>query len=314
MKRLTQHWRGVLRVLSLLLACIGIFCGYWWFYKFAPARRTLDPDWYNTHSQRDYWREVQKGIRRGMWQHDDGFTVGKYGDKSWAEWIMAHVTPGTSMGCLGGQPCHSATAMRYITNQDAGEEADAWLKWWAENKSKSQLDWIEEGFRECGYDIDVPPVKEQISTFLTILGGSENEDGISFSDALEYNAFRCLRDSGFEPIAFVISNPKPSSEVERGLLAYASMERRWPPTDRLGILPFEDIHADDERVFLPLMLTPRFEVMANILVFGPLLLGVPMWIYSYRAKGGPSVTSVLVGSVVAGAIAIAAVLVLRLLF
>jgi hypothetical protein len=157
-------------------------------------------------------------------------------------------------------------------------------------------------------------MKEQIPIFLTILGRPDNEDGISYSDAVEYNAFRCLRDSGFEPVAFVISNPKPSSEVERGLLAYASMERRWPPTDRLGVLLFQDIRADDEHNHLPIILTPRFQVMANILVFGPLLMGIPMWIYSYRAKSGPSVTSVLVASVVAGTIAVAAVLVFRPLF
>lgn len=38
------------------------------------------------------------------------WTVGMFGDKSWAQWIMDHVEPGTSMGCLGGRPCHSATA------------------------------------------------------------------------------------------------------------------------------------------------------------------------------------------------------------
>ena len=84
----------ILRTLSLLLLGLGMFCGYWWFYKLAPARRTLDPEWHASHSQREYWREVQKGIHRGMWLHDDGFAVGMYGDKAWAEWIMAHVKPG----------------------------------------------------------------------------------------------------------------------------------------------------------------------------------------------------------------------------
>ena len=86
-----------------------------------------------------------------------------------------------------------------------------------------------------------------------------------------------------------------------------------PPTASLRV-PFEDIRADVEHDLRPLMLTPRFQVIANILVFGPLLLGVSMWIYSYRAKSGPSVTSILFASVIAAAIAIAAVLVLRSLF
>jgi hypothetical protein len=68
-----QHGRGLLRVLAVLLIGTGGFCGYWWFYKFAPSCRTLDPKWCAAHSQREYWREVQKGIHRGRWSHDDGF-------------------------------------------------------------------------------------------------------------------------------------------------------------------------------------------------------------------------------------------------
>ena len=173
MKWLKRHWRGILRVLSLLLVCLGIFCGYWWFYKLAPARRTLDPEWHASHSQREYWREVQKGIHRGMWLHDDGFAVGMYGDKSWAEWIMAHVKPGASMGCLGGQPC--SLGYRHAVHHEPG-------RWRRRRRmaemvgtrieSKSQEEWIADGFRHRGFDVDVPPKTEQTPTLLALLGNS----------------------------------------------------------------------------------------------------------------------------------------------
>ena len=283
MKRLKQHWRVVLRVLSLLLFCLGIFCGYWWFYKLAPARRTLDPEWYNTHSQREYWSEVQKGIHRRMWLHDDGFVVGTYGDKSWAEWIMAHVTPGTSMGC-GGQLCHSATAMRHITNQNAGEDADAWLNWWEQNKSKSQQEWIADGFRHRGFDIDVPPKAEQTPRLLALLGNSETDELTEIPTEMKYNAFRCLRDSGFEPVVFVLSNRTMSGELERGLLEYAKWERCWPSLEGVGILPIGEKKDARGGMLLPQMLHPEFQVTANALVFGALILGVALLMWSFKKK------------------------------
>lgn len=285
MKWLTQHWRGILRVVSALLLCAGAFCGYWWLYKLAPSRRTLDPQWYASHSRQEYWREVQKGIHRDMWFHDDGFTVGMYGDKSWAEWIMARVKPGTGMGCMGRGPCHSASSMRYITNQDVGEEADAWLDWWKDNKSKSQEEWMADGFRQRGFDIDVPPTAEQTPALLALLGSPETDEPSDIPKEMKYNAFRCLRDSGFEPVAFVLSNRPVSAEVERGLLEYAEKQRRWPAACGVGILPFGRNDADwDDYPPLPAMLEPRFQITANALVFGLPLLGAALLFCSFRKK------------------------------
>ncbi len=161
MKRQHRLARVLLRLAGLILFLFGLSSGYWWFYKFGPVRHTLDPQWVSRHSQQDYWQEVQKRIHRGNWLHDDGFAVGRFGDKSWAQWIMNHVAPGTSMGCLGGHPQHSATAMQFITNQDVGEDADAWLDWWEMNQSKSQEEWIADGFAQRGLKIDVPPMPDQ---------------------------------------------------------------------------------------------------------------------------------------------------------
>jgi hypothetical protein len=284
MKWMKQHWRGMFRAVSTLLLCAGAFCGYWWFYKLAPSRRTLSPEWYLSHSEQEYWREVQKGIHRGMWFHDDGFTVGMYGDKSWSEWIMAHVKPGTSMGCIGGGPCHSASSMRYITNQDVGEDADAWLDWWEDNKSKSQEEWMADGFRLLGFDIDVPPTAEQTPILLALLGNSETNELRAIPKEMKYNAFRCLRDSGFEPVAFALSHRTVSEEVERGLLEYAKKERHWPARNGVGILSFGQKDVDLEGHALPAMLEPSFQIRANALVFGPPLLGAALLICSFRKR------------------------------
>lgn len=290
MKWIKQRWRVTLRVISVLLICAGAFCGYWWLYKLGPLRSTLNPEWNVSHSQMDYWREIQRGIHRGMWSHDDGFIVGKYGDKSWAEWIMAHVKPGTSMGCMGGGPGHSSSSMRYITNQDVGENADAWLDWWAKNKSKSQQDWMEEGFRHRGLEIALPPTIEQVPLLLGLLANSETNQPRAIPSELKYNAFRCLRDSGFDAVAFAVSNRTASAEIERGLLEYSKMERLWPSASKVGILPFGRKDDGTKGIDLPMLVTPRFQATANALVFGLPLLGVAILICSFRnhsVDGGP---------------------------
>lgn len=278
-----EYWRISFRVVGILLVLSGLLAAYWWIFKLAPLRHTLDPQWLSCHSQQEYWREVQSAIHFGMWLHDDGFTVGFYGDKSWADWIMKHVKPHTSMDCMGS-PCHSATSMRFISNQDAGGDADAWLGWWEINKSKSQEQWIAEGFERRGLKVDVPPLPEQYPGLLTLLGNSKTNESAEISDELSYNAFRCLRDSGFDPVGFALSNQTVSIEIRRGLQEYAKRERRLPAALGVGILPFgeKDKDVDLSGMALPPIVTTRFQIIACTLIFGLLLLGAGTTAWAFR--------------------------------
>jgi len=218
-----------------------------------------------------------------MWLHDDGFTVGRYGDKSWAEWVMARVTPGESMDCFG-RLCHSASAMRYITNQDVGEDADAWLEWWVRNRSKSQDEWVEDGFRQRGFKVDVPPSPGQMPTLLELLGSSDKNESSGIPEHMKYNAFRCLRDSGFDPVEYAISNRPLSADVERGLLEYGRLQRIWPVANGVGILSFGRTNDDYEDYAVPRMLTPKFQFAAYCLVFVPFFLGAGLLAWSFRKR------------------------------
>lgn len=280
MKWLKGHWRGLFRALAALLLAVGLFSGYWWFYKLAPFRRTSDANWRAAHSEKEYWRETQSSIRRGIWSHDDGFTVGLYGDKSWAKWIMAHVTPGGDMGCISDGPCHSATSMRYITNQDVGDQADAWLDWWKKNKSKSQEEWIAEGFHQLEIEVDVPPSPEQASILLALLDSRQTSTSNELPNHVKYNAFRCLRDSGFEPVRFAISNQEISDSLKRGLLEYAERQRQWPRACDVGILPFGEREVDAG--FVPMIFEPKFQLIACALVFGPPLAAAGLLFWSLK--------------------------------
>jgi hypothetical protein len=284
MKWIKKHWRGLARGITIPLFAVGVFCGYWWFYKLAPIRSTLEPEWRFSHTPRAYWHEVQKGIHNGFWSHDDGFTVGKYGDMSWAELIMARVKPGTNMGCMGAGPTHSESSMRYITNQPLGERADDWIAWWQENGSKTQMTWIQEGFQKQGFEVNIPPTLDQIPVLLNVLGTIEPSKQSTLPKAIRYNAFRCLRDRGFEPVTYAIENKIGSEDVKNGLIEYARMERLWPAKDGVGILPFgtENKEVSWEGYPRPVILTTKFQVKAYMIIFGLPLLGLIILIGSFR--------------------------------
>ena len=286
MKWLKQHWRGLTRALAVLLICVGGFCAYWWFYKLSPCRRTLNPEWYASHSPREYWSQIQKDIHRVGWSHDAGFTVGAYGDKSWMKWIMDHVEPGTRLdGCMGDGLAHADGALRSISNQDAGEGADAWLAWWDDNKSKSQVEWISDGFRQRGFEVDVPPTSGQIPALLAVLGNSETNEPTAIPGEMKYNAFRCLRDSGFEPMPYALSNRTVSAEIERGLMQYARRERHWPAACGVGVLAFAKKDEDPwEGVALPSMMETKFQITAKALSVGLPLLGAALLTCTFRKR------------------------------
>ena len=282
MRWLKHKWRMLSGLSGVLLLLTGSFFAYWWSYKLGPARHTLDQQWVSSHSQQEYWREVQKGIHRGEWLHDDGLNVGMYGDKSWAEWIMSHVRPGTSMDCFG-YPCHSATSMRFITNQDVGEDADRWLGWWEKNKSKSQDEWIADGFAQHGVKIDVPPTPEQTPILLALLANSETNHSAAVLMQVKYNAFRCLRDSGFDPVEFALSHRNIAGDIEKGLKEYSKRLRRYPQAIGVGVLPFGQIDATNHGPVAE-MVTPEFQVKAYALVFAPLLVGAAFLAWSFRRR------------------------------
>jgi hypothetical protein len=283
MRWLKTNLRILAGLSGLLLLLTGLYYAYWWFYELEPARHTLDPQWVAGHSQQEFWREVQTGIHRGVWLHDDGFHVGVYGDKSWAEWIMNHVQPGTSMSCLGGYPQHSATAMQFITNQDVGEDADPWLDWWEKNKSKSQEEWIADGFVQRGVKIGVPPTFEQILVIVALLANSDATDPASVPRYVRYNAFRYLRDTGFDPVEFALSHRTISGGTERGLVEYANWNRRYPEAIGLGILSLRKKDANNDGARAELV-TPEFQTKANARVFVPLAVGTALLVWSFRNR------------------------------
>ncbi|HZL88317.1 MAG TPA: hypothetical protein VFB96_08060 [Pirellulaceae bacterium] len=202
---------------------------------------------------------------------------------------MARVKPGDNMGCAYSLH-HSATAMRYITNQDAGEDADGWLAWWRVNQDKTQIEWIAEGFRQRGLNVGVSPKPAQTEALLIFLakpsmsGNTENY--------LKYNAFRWLRDSEFEPVEYVLSGSELSEEVKSGLREYAKLAGSFPRASRLGNLALAPGESSSAVEFSPpSIVTRRFQTTIGAMIWVPIVLGVVLMCLSLLGTARPKAPS-----------------------
>jgi hypothetical protein len=230
-------------ILSLILGLGLAFC---WFYLLSPLRHMSDMRWRDTHTEKRYWEEVQKSIARIGWTHDCGPEVGRYGDKEWAAWIIAHILPGDDIeSCSAG---HKDGALRCITNQNVGGAAEAWLRWWQDNRDKTQEQWILQGFRKDGLELHTPLTKEDITALLLIIGKTgRDSEAHPYPYEWRYNAFRLLRDSDFEPSSFTLDAlPAKDRDVGfAGLIRFAERAGYEPKQASPGVLAIGTPVSDD---------------------------------------------------------------------
>jgi hypothetical protein len=259
-------------------ACIA----YFWFSKIGPWRHVCDPNWLRQHSEEAYWNEVKISISRLGWQHDEFAPAGSYGDAQFMAWMMARINPGDDISsCVAG---HKDNAFREITNQDAGENAIAWLNWWKVNKSKSQVEWLRDGFAQHDITVTIPPSNEDTVPLLRLLGDSSEPETVP--PFVKHNAFRWLRDSDFNPVEFALSDDAGSLDdtARAGLLEYLRRERYWPKKDRVGILAFGEMEDPYSGFLIPAMLEPKFQATVYALIVGPLCIGIGLVAWTFRRR------------------------------
>jgi hypothetical protein len=277
-------WKIVsMRLIGIVLGIAGLVAGYFWFYHLAPLRRLSDPVWRRQHSESAQWNEYQVYVQRFGWEHDGFSIVGRLGDKKAVEWVMEHIRPGDDiLSCDSG---HKAHGLRFLTNQAAGDSAEAWLAWWEQNKSKNQEDWIREGFRKHGLELQTPLTRENIVSLLKLAARIDEEKGGS-PDYVQYNAFRWLRDSDFEPDKFTVKDipSKDADRVLQGLVRFAKLSTRNPKGEGLGVLQLgEPIGPLDKYDTRPRWTEARFQVLANAAIFIPLCTGMLLVWVSFHA-------------------------------
>ncbi|HEU5123486.1 MAG TPA: hypothetical protein VFW05_05415 [Verrucomicrobiae bacterium] len=270
---------------GVALICLSVAVALGWYFWLVPALQRFDPVWEKRFSRQAYWEETGKRIRRFGWMHDDFAIVGDYGDKSWAEWIMKRARAGEKIGDCG-RVGHKAEALKFITgNNPAGTNwavESFWLKWWDENKDKSQVEWIRAGLQAHGVSVHMPATTNEIIPLLELLGRTNQSDTIP--NFVRYNAFRWLRDSDFEPVTFLLgqaANDMPE-EMRSGLIRYQRYERVFPKLDGGGLLTHSDSSSRDLNR-RPFLFSPANQFIAHVLMIVPFLIGSILLRRSCRA-------------------------------
>jgi hypothetical protein len=287
MNTFKKRWRFVVRTTGFLLVVAAIIGAYFWFYKIAPMRHLASLKWLETHSEKARWIEEQKDYKR-MGSSPDlefrGDRIGYYGDKNWFLWLEEKATTDKNFRVCG---C-TETALALMTNQ----HTNSWEEWLKANRNKTQEEWIRDGFPQYGVIVHQPPDERDVEPLLKLIGhkrwnflmggpqGTNAPDAIP--DYVQYNAFRWLRDSGFNPSRFAFSNATEvaTQNLTLALVKYSQMEGSFPAHDNLGVLAFGK-KSDGEFTFgVPWIATNRvvviaFSAMILLLLFGLSIMFLP---------------------------------------
>lgn len=279
------------RACGWLLICAGVFVAYWWFYKLVPMRHLADPKWRAAHSVLARWEEEQKKYHRLSASPDlcfAGDMIGYYGDKQWCLWLIEKMYGGGNFRVCG---C-TENALMLMANR----HEQSWKDWADAHRDETQEEWIRDGFAKRDIKVHLPPQPEDTVPLLVVLGrkmwstlrgGPQGTNAPeAFPGYFQYNAFRWLRDSGFDQTTFAVSNaPALTSDVVRvGLMQYTKWSTTYPKHDGVGILAFGKAPDNDDGFRgTPPILHPWFQATAWLLAIGPVVAGCMM--LCWRRKG-----------------------------
>ncbi len=263
-------WRKKRCVLGGLLLTFSLLSGLIFWTVLVPYHQSRRPERAPHLSASGFWQAKQVPLNLGLRWHEDGSVVGLFGGKSWTQTIMVYLTLGLDLdSCASG---HLTSALPFLTNHDFSEAEDptqAWLQWWSVKSRKTQEQWIQDGFFKHGIFIRLPPSDLDWKSLLTILGttagpapegpdGKEMTQSHRYSFELRYNAYRWLRDSGFDPVRHAVSYwPTLTGEELSGTLGYGEMEQELAAfsSPLPGRLSFA---SQDRSLFFDVMFTPSF--------------------------------------------------------
>lgn len=279
-----------------VLAWLGVVAALVWWGWLRPLARGKfafeQPLW----SLAGAWEQKEKALLAGHWTHDDGFRVGEFGGKDWVERLIHEAAEGRDLEGCGNS--HKDGSLIQITNQQPPDKPGMsieqwWQDWWRDHQHQSQEEWVQEGFAKMGYPIKLPADRSDWKVLLTILGASAGPDqsgGVAplHSRSFQYNAFRWLRDTGFEPVKYVLEHPEIPSDMEvtEGILAYQKLQsaftQKWLP----GRLPLSKFEDDEDASGMLRMLPPlaQPQIQGQVDAVSIAILGVSLLILLFTPR------------------------------
>lgn len=291
--------KTVYRMAGVGLISVGAAVAVAWHFWLVPVVERFDPQWSLQFTQHGYWDQVQQRIRRYGWMHDDFDEVGAFGDKAWAEWIIRRAEGGEQISDCS-RIGHKDAALQFITCQDPSPPVTgsrvpfavekAWMAWWKENREKKQEQWIQEGLVQRGVSVHLPAVREDYEPLLILLGTVSTNRSVKLPDQVpayvRYNAFRWLRDSGFDPLGYAVSNltAQTPEVVKQGLYAYSKRLKIYPDVDGAGVLGFGRQPAVPDEAHRPYLFSAPVQRTAYGMMILPVLAGVFLLVLSWREQ------------------------------
>jgi len=215
--------------------------------------------------------------------------IGFYGNKEWFLWLLDKATTDKKIRVCG---C-TETALALMSNQ----HVDSWKEWVTTNRNRTQEEWIRDGFSKHGVSAHLPPDASDVEPLLKLIGQkswnflSGGPQGTNAPEAIpnyvQYNAFRWLRDSGFNPTGFAVSNAAlvAPQDMTIALIKYSRWHGEFSGRDELGILAFGKRADSDVGFGPPLIMKPWFLTAVyssiTVLSFGGL------WLVTFRRRKSP---------------------------
>ena len=132
----------------------------------------------------------------------------------------------------------------------------------------------------------LPPSEADHEPLLTLLGNISTNTAEKIPGFVKYNAFRWLRDSGFQVIPFAMSNVTALTPavVRAGILEYGKYERSWPKENAVGMLEFAPPPRDWAGSYRLVFYSPAIQMTGYSLMILPLTAGTALLVYSYRHR------------------------------
>lgn len=295
-----NKFRIVLRIVGWLVVVAGIAAGLVWFFVLTPWLKATQPEWTPDRSLLGLWKDRQRMISVFGWSHDDGIYAGQFGDPEMVPDLVQSMVRGDGISCAGG---HREAGLAFLTNHPGPEDwslGEYWQKWWTQHQNETQEQWFQAGFAEQGVAVHLPPDLADAPALLRVLGSkapthfdSPPPEEVSMEETfapefLRFNAFRWLRDSGFDPVEFLLKREGSVSEEEAKGLREFQYWKRWSQTavpGRLAFAPSDDWGWGIPNDRKPQGLTPSGNlwiggILLSIIVIGLLLLMGARWMRS----------------------------------
>lgn len=213
--------RHLLRLAAILCIGLSILVAAAFFWYLAPLRHVEDTTWLYGNSADTICSELRTAVARTGWTHDPSLLLGgTCDDPSWVGFVLDDPH---AADVLQHFDMHVGRGLQLITNQNIpADAARRWSEWWRLNKQRTRGQWVRDGFQAGGLVLSTPLSHQDRVALLELLA-----PGSDLPPGWPQNAYRLLRESGFNPIQGVHPSDLGTPFSEKALNGLVAYTRRY---------------------------------------------------------------------------------------